>query len=102
MGSISSKRSGGSKAAVNEGRNPPSISVINCDPPNPPAQIVSNLDEASEAEFVGGGNMTVHSEELKRVIEEGRREIKETQEKLNSSLTTPIVEAEAKVIQNGF
>ena len=55
-------------------------------------------DKAIEVGEVGGGsNMTVHNEELKRCIEEGRKEIKEAQEKLNSSLTTPLSESEAKV-----
>ena len=66
----------------------------------------NHYDEAVEVETeLGGGRvaggvktMTVHNEELKKVIEDGRREIKETQEKLNSSLTTPIVDSEAKVI----
>ena len=55
------------------------------------------VDEAVEVGDVGG-TMTVHNtEELKKVIEKGRTEIKEAQEKLNSSLTTPIVDSEAKV-----
>ena len=53
------------------------------------------VDEAVEVEVVGG--MTVNNGELKKVIEKGRTEIKEAQEKLNSSLTTPIVHSEAKV-----
>ena len=36
-----------------------------------------------------------------QVISEGRNEIKQTQEKLNSSLTTPIVDHEKKVLDNG-
>ena len=60
--------------------------------------ISGDPDKAIEVGEVGGGsNMTVHNEELKRCIEEGRKEIKDAQEKLNSSLTTPISESEAKV-----
>ena len=67
---------------------------------DPTAAAVNSVDRAVEVEAaeVGASNMTVHNEELKRVIEEGRKEIKEAQEKLNSSLTTPIVDSEAKVI----
>ena len=53
-------------------------------------------DEAVEVGEVGGGG-AMTNEQLKKVIQEGRREIKETQEKFNSSLTTPIVDSEAKV-----
>ena len=35
--------------------------------------------------------------ELKEAIEKGRKEIRDAQEKLNSSLTTPIVDSEARV-----
>ena len=36
---------------------------------------------------------------LQEVMGQGRREIKDAQEKLNSSLNTPIVEGEAKVLE---
>ena len=64
----------------------------------PPEEVV---DAALEVDPVGASakDMTVN-EELRRVIEDGRREIKEAQDKLNSSLTTPIVESEAKVKKN--
>ena len=99
MGAITSK--GRSKKAVskeehnNDERNTiPSLIVTQAGskPPDEP------LDGALEVDPVGAGakDMTVN-EELRRVIEDGRREIKEAQEKLNSSLTTPIVESEAKV-----
>lgn len=95
MGAITSK--GRSKKAVSKDEN-------NKDERNRiPSLIVTQAgseppDEALEVDPVGGGakDMTVN-EELRRVIEDGRREIKEAQEKLNSSLTTPIVESEAKV-----
>ena len=75
----------------------PTISVIDC-------AEHSNCDQAVElyTDLGGGNNMTVQNDELKRVIEAGRKEIKDAQDKLNSSLTTPIVESEAKVIQNTF
>jgi len=103
MGAITSK--GRSKKAVskeehnNDERNTiPSLIVTQAGskPPDEP------LDGALEVDPVGAGakDMTVN-EELRRVIEDGRREIKEAQEKLNSSLTTPIVESEAKVIEEG-
>ena len=99
MGAITSK--GRSKKAVskeeqnNDERNTiPSLIVTQAGskPPDEP------IDGALEVDPVGAGakDMTVN-EELRRVIEDGRREIKEAQEKLNSSLTTPIVESEAKV-----
>eukprot|EP00093_Oithona_nana_P015211 15211.XXX_1475098_1475639_1 [CDS] Oithona nana genome sequencing. len=99
MGAITSK--GRSKKAVSKDEN-------NKDERNRiPSLIVTQAgseppDEALEVDPVGGGakDMTVN-EELRRVIEDGRREIKEAQEKLNSSLTTPIVESEAKVIEEG-
>ena len=83
MGTISSK---GRKKAI----------IFEHDPTT-----VNSVDRAVEVEAaeVGASNMTVHNEELKRVIEEGRKEIKEAQEKLNSSLTTPIVDSEAKVMR---
>jgi len=103
MGAITSK--GRSKKAVskeehnNDERNTiPSLIVTQAGskPPDEP------IDGALEVDPVGAGakDMTVN-EELRRVIEDGRREIKEAQEKLNSSLTTPIVESEAKVIEEG-
>ncbi len=56
-------------------------------------------DEAVEAAEVGAMKVRRGSscEDLRRVIKEGRREIKLAQEKLSSSLTTPIAESEAKV-----
>ena len=55
------------------------------------------LDESGRnVEEVGGGN-----EKLKEIMNKGRQEIKEAQEKLNSSLTIPIVDAEAKVLETG-
>jgi len=103
MGAITSK--GRSKKAVskeehnNDERNTiPSLIVTQAGskPPDEP------IDGALEVDPVGAGakDMTVN-EELRRVIEDGRREIKEAQDKLNSSLTTPIVESEAKVIEEG-
>ena len=108
MGSISSKSAAGRKkasspsSAVNaeNGLTAPSISIINYEQSlESAAPGLSNCpDKALEIGDVGGGGkMTVNNDELKRVIEEGRKEIKEAQEKLNSSLTTPISESEAKV-----
>ena len=55
------------------------------------------LDESGHnVEDVGGGN-----EKLKEIMNKGRHEIKEAQEKLNSSFTIPIVDAEAKVLESG-
>ena len=55
------------------------------------------LDESGHnVEDVGGGN-----EKLKEIMHKGRQEIKDAQEKLNSSLTIPIVDAEAKVLETG-
>ena len=55
------------------------------------------LDESGHnVEDVGGGNET-----LKEIMNKGRQEIKEAQDKLNSSLTIPIVDAEAKVLETG-
>ena len=55
------------------------------------------LDESGRnVDEVGGGN-----EKLKEIMNKGRQEIKEAQEKLNSSLTIPIVDAEAKVLETG-
>ena len=103
MGAITSKGGQRSKKAAstpenNDKRtNIPSLIVTQAgsEPPE------DTLDEAFEVDPVGASakDMTVN-EELRRVIEDGRREIKEAQDKLNSSLTTPIVESEAKVIQN--
>ena len=39
--------------------------------------------------------------ELKQAMKDGRTEIAKAQEKLNSSLSTPIVDQEKKVIDNG-
>ena len=55
------------------------------------------LDETGHrVDDVGGGN-----EKLKAIMGRGRQEIKEAQEKLNSSLTIPLVDAEAKVLETG-
>ena len=55
------------------------------------------VDESGRnVEDVGGGN-----EKLKDIMNKGRQEIKDAQEKLNSSLTIPIVDAEAKVLESG-
>jgi len=104
MGAITSKGGQRSKKAAstqenNDKRtNIPSLIVTQAgsEPPE------DTLDEAFEVDPVGASakDMTVN-EELRRVIEDGRREIKEAQDKLNSSLTTPIVESEAKVIEEG-
>ena len=58
------------------------------------------LDSALEVGEVGARPKTsmTNNKELKEVIQQGRREIKEAQDKLNSSLTTPIAESEAKVM----
>ena len=105
MGSISTKSAGTKKPSSSSGgsnsenghRPTPSISIINYEQSSS-AQFSGDQDKAVEVGDVGGGSeMTVHNEELKRCIEEGRKEIKEAQEKLNSSLTTPISESEAKV-----
>ena len=115
MGSISTKSAAGgrkkaeaSRGCCIENEPIPSISIINYEQsssytetsaePNPHPTELSNQfepDQAVEVDDVGG--MTVNNEELRRVIEEGRKEIKDAQEKLNSSLTTPITESEAKV-----
>merc|ERR1712037_177256 len=91
----------------------PSISIINYEQsssytetsesePKPHPTELSNQFEPDQAIEVGDvGGMTVNNEELRRVIEEGRKEIKDAQKKLNSSLTTPITESEAKVIEDG-
>ena len=107
MGSISTKSAGskrpsslsnGGSNSENGHRPTPSISIINYEQ-SLEAAAAGHLipDKALEIGDVGGGKMTVNNDELKRVIEEGRKEIKEAQEKLNSSLTTPISESEAKV-----
>ena len=55
------------------------------------------LDESGRnVDDVGGGN-----DKLKEIMNKGRQEIKDAQEKLNSSLTIPIVDAEAKVLESG-
>ena len=55
------------------------------------------VDESgNNVQDVGGGN-----EKLKELMNKGRQEIKDAQEKLNSSLTIPIVDAEAKVLETG-
>ena len=100
MGSISTKSAGRKKASSANAENglTPSISIINYEQSLEAAAAGHlNPDKALEIGDVGGGKMTVNNDELKRVIEEGRKEIKEAQEKLNSSLTTPISESEAKV-----
>ena len=93
MGAITSKGRKGHKKAVENNEEIPTLIVTQAGS-EPPFE----ADEALEVDPVGAGakDMTVN-EELRRVIEDGRREIKEAQEKLNSSLTTPIVESEAKV-----
>ena len=61
------------------------------------------IDTVSEATEVGGArNMGVNTNgQLKKVMAEGRKEIKDAHEKLNSSLTTPVLSdqngAEARV-----
>ena len=113
MGSISTKSAAGGrkKAEAADAKNGPipSISIINyeqsssdhttsAEPKPPHPTELSNQFEPDKAIEVGEvGGMTVNNEELRRVIEEGRKEIKDAQEKLNSSLTTPITESEAKV-----
>ena len=108
MGSISTKSAAGGRkkaeAASAENGPIPSISIINYEQsssytnPTEAHTELSNQFEPDKAIEVGDvGGMTVNNEELRRVIEEGRKEIKEAQEKLNSSLTTPITESEAKV-----
>ena len=117
MGSISTKSAAGgrkkaeaSRGCCIENEPIPSISIINYEQsssytetsaepkPHPTTELSNQFepDKAVEVDDVGG--MTVNNEELRRVIEEGRKEIKDAQEKLNSSLTTPITESEAKVI----
>ena len=87
MGSIKSK-CGKNAAAVEDVKEEPSG---------------IETDTAFEATEVGGArNMGVNTNgELKKVMAEGRKEIKDTQEKLNSSLTTPVLSdhngAEARV-----
>ena len=114
MGSISTKSAAGgrkkaeaSRGCCIENEPIPSISIINYEQsssdttsaePNPHPTELTNQFEPDKAIEVGDvGGMTVNNEELRRVIEEGRKEIKDAQEKLNSSLTTPITESEAKV-----
>ena len=114
MGSISTKSAAGgrkkaeaSRGCCIENEPIPSISIINYEQsssyttsaePKPHPTELSNQFEPDKAIEVGDvGGMTVNNEELRRVIEEGRKEIKDAQEKLNSSLTTPITESEAKV-----
>ena len=102
MGAITSK--GRRKKAVSATENHdkkdiiPSLIVTQAGSEPPEEVVDGGLDAALEVDPVGASakDMTVN-EELRRVIEDGRREIKEAQEKLNSSLTTPIVESEAKV-----
>ena len=62
------------------------------------------IDTVSEATEVGGARNTMGvntNGELKKVMAEGRKEIKDAHEKLNSSLTTPVLSdhngAEARV-----
>ena len=87
MGSIKSK-CGKNAAAVEDVKEQPSG---------------IETDTASEATEVGGArNMGVNTNgELKKVMAEGRKEIKDAHEKLNSSLTTPVLSdhngAEARV-----
>lgn len=60
------------------------------------------IDEvADNVAEVGGSRDMPNHEELHKVMKEGRNEIKKAQEKLSSSLTTPIVDSEAKVIESG-
>ena len=65
--------------------------------PHNPIQIVVLDETGHNVEDVGGGN-----EKLKEIMDKGRQEIKEAQEKLNSSLTIPITDAEAKVLESGI
>ena len=58
-----------------------------------PIFVVDELGQCVE-EVGAGGN-----ERLREIMRKGKQEIKESQEKLNSSLTIPIVEAEAKVLE---
>ena len=44
---------------------------------------------------------STHLSELQQVITKGRKEIKQAQEKLNSSLTTPLADAEVRVLEKG-
>ena len=103
MGSINTK---GHKKANSENedsttQNQPIFQVPSINLQSAPEAELSNFeDQAVEVPEVGTGALIMgNNEDLKRVIEAGRREIKETQEKLNSSLTTPIVDSEAKVCQ---
>ena len=58
-----------------------------------PIFVVDELGQCVE-EVGAGGN-----ERLREIMRKGKQEIKESQEKLNSSLTIPIVDAEAKVLE---
>ena len=64
---------------------------------NQPVQIFVLDETGHNVEDVGGGN-----EKLKEIMDKGRQEIKDAQEKLNSSLTIPITDAEAKVLESGI
>ena len=72
----------------------PSLPSHNC-----PSRTILILNEEGQrvADVGGGGN----ERQLQEIMGKGRQEIKEAQEKLNSSLTIPIVDAEAKLIDSG-
>ena len=59
-----------------------------------------NITESS-AEVNGVGAGSGRSRDLDEVMRKGRDDIRQTQEKLNNSLTTPIVDREVKVLESG-
>ena len=52
-------------------------------------------------EVGAGAGSAKKPQELQKVIVKGRQEIKQAQQKLNSSLNTPITEAEVRVLEKG-
>lgn len=60
--------------------------------------VVTNFDESTSVEMLGAGS---DPEALRRVMKEGRQDIRHAQEKLTSSMTTSIVEGEQKVLNSG-
>jgi hypothetical protein len=85
------------------------LKALSLSPYSPPSLLLTGEDGgvrgigevAIDVADVGGArhnNMVINNKDLQKVIRTGRDEIKQAQHKLNSSLTTPIVDSEAKVI----
>ena len=75
------------------------VEEIDLQPTETPSAVISTMyDRAvSTPSEVGGGR------QLKDIMKQGRKEIRESQEKLNSSLNTPLTDSlsEAKILEKG-